>query len=288
MTLSTANPEILGLTSRCLAYIVYTSGSTGRPKGVMVEHQGVVNYALSRIDEFGLGTNSRVLQFTSLSFDVSVMEIFTALYSGASLHLLDDHMRLDRQELWEYIERHAITQAALPPAILRECKNCMLLSTQLTLISAGEELPATLVRAIQRLVPNGCIINEYGLTEITIIATSWRCPRDFNGDIVPIGRPIPNKAIYVLDKNHQPVPMAAVGELYIGGVGIARGYLNRPELTANMFLPDPFSGKKDARMYKTGDLVRYLPDGNIIFLGRNDQVKIRSVTRSTRLALGGC
>ncbi|KAF9351752.1 hypothetical protein BGX34_000381 [Mortierella sp. NVP85] len=273
---STANPEALELTSRHLAYIIYTSGSTGWPKGVMVQHQGVVNYALSRIDEFDLGTNSRVLQFTSLSFDVSVMEIFTAFFSGAGLHLLEDHIRLDRQELWRYIESHAITQAVLPPAILQECKNCSPLSTQLTLISAGEELPATLVRALQRLIPNGRIINEYGPTEITIIATHWECPCDFNDDIVPIGRPVPNKTIYILDKDQRPVPIGAVGELYIGGVGVARGYYNRPELTSKIFLPDPFTGNKDSRMYKTGDLARYLPDGNIVYLGRNDhQIKIR-------------
>ncbi|KAK3815515.1 MAG: Non-ribosomal peptide synthetase module [Benniella sp.] len=273
---STVDPEPFGLTSRHLAYVIYTSGSTGRPKGVMVEHQGVVNYALSRIDEFDLGANSRVLQFTSLSFDVSVMEMFTAFYSGASLHLLEDHTRLDRQELWGYIERHAITQAVLPPAILKECKNCSPLRTHLTLISAGEELPATLVRALQRLVPNGRVINEYGPTEITIIATSRRCPSDFNDDVVPIGRPIPNKTTYLLDKNQQPVPIGAIGELYIGGVGIARGYYNQPELTSKAFLPDPFTINKDARMYKTGDLARYLPDGNIVYLGRNDhQVKIR-------------
>jgi len=273
---SVENPKALGLTSRRLAYIVYTSGSTGQPKGVMIEHQGVVNYALSRIDDFDLDSSSRMLQFTSMSFDVSVMEMFTAFYSGASLHLLQDSTRLDRQELWRYIERHVITHAALPPAVLQECKNCSPLNTRMTLISAGEELPAALVRALQRLVLNGRIINEYGPTEITIIATHWKCPRDFKDDIVPIGRPIANKKAYILDKNRQPVPRGAIGELYIGGVGVARGYLNRPDLTSKAVLHDPFADDKDARMYKTGDLARYRSDGNIIFLGRNDhQVKIR-------------
>ncbi|KAF9343813.1 hypothetical protein BGX34_006338, partial [Mortierella sp. NVP85] len=247
LSLPTVDPDVPGLTSRHLAYIVYTSGSTGRPKGVMIEHQGVVNYALSRIGDFGLDKNSRALQFTSLNFDVSVMEIFTAFYSGASLHLLDDHTRLDRQELWGYIERHAITLAVLPPAVLQECKNCSPLTMRLTLVSAGEELPAPLIRAIQRLIPNGRIINEYGPTEITIIATSWICPHDFKDETVPIGRPIANKRLYVLDKHQQPVPMGAVGELYIGGVGVARGYLNRLDLTAKVFLPDPFAGNDDAR-----------------------------------------
>jgi thioesterase domain-containing protein len=243
----------------------------------MIEHQGVVNFALSRIADYGLDANSRMLQFSSLNFDLSVMETFTAFYSGASLHLLHDSTRLDRQELWKYIEQHSITQAILPPAILQECKNCPPLDTRLTLISCGEELPATLLRALQPLVPNGSIINEYGPSETAIGDIAWRSPQEkFGGDIVPVGRPIGNKRIYLLDKNGQPVPMGAIGELYIGGVGMARGYLNRPELTANAFLPDPFAGDKDARMYKTGDLARYLPDGNIIFLGRNDhQVKIR-------------
>ncbi|KAK3817438.1 MAG: Non-ribosomal peptide synthetase module [Benniella sp.] len=270
------DPKALGLTSRHLAYIVYTSGSTGQPKGVMVEHQGVVNYILSRIHAFELDTNSRVLQFASLSFDMSLIDIFTALHSGASLHLLEDRVRLDRQALWGYIQEHSITQAVLPPAILQECKNCPPLSMRLTLISAGEELPVTLLRTLQSLIPNGCIINEYGPTETTIVTTSWKSTRNFSGDIVPVGRPIANKRTYILDRNRRPVPRGAIGELYIGGVGVARGYLNRPALTSKAFLPDPFANDKKARMYKTGDLARYLPDGNIIFLGRNDhQVKIR-------------
>ncbi|KAF9344056.1 hypothetical protein BGX34_006036, partial [Mortierella sp. NVP85] len=273
---STVNPEALELTSRHLAYIVYTSGSTGRPKGVMIEHRGVVNYSLSRIEDYDINSNSQVLQFSSLNFDLSVMEMFTTFFSGASLHLLEDRLRLDRKELWEYIERHTITLAMLPPAILRECKSCTPLYTGLTLISTGEELPASLVRALQPLIPNGRIINEYGATEVTVNGTNWKCPRDFSGDIVPVGRPMANNTAYLLDRNRQPVPMGAVGEIYIGGVGVARGYLNRPELTSKVFLSDPFAGDKDAKMYKTGDLGRYLHDGNIVHLGRNDhQVKIR-------------
>ncbi|KAK3807010.1 MAG: Non-ribosomal peptide synthetase module [Benniella sp.] len=273
---STVNPEVRALTSCHLAYIIYTSGSTGQPKGVMVEHRGVVNYALSRINEFNLDANSRVLQFASLSFDMSLIDIFTALYSGASLHLLEDHIRLDRDELWRYIQEHSITQAVLPPAILQECKNCPPLSTRLTLVCAGEELSATLLHALQSLIPNGCVMNEYGPTEATIVSTNWKSSREFKGDFVPIGRPIANKRVYILDEHRQPVPLGVIGELYIGGVGIARGYLNRPELTAKVFLPDPFARDKGARMYKTGDLAQYLPDGNILFLGRNDQqVKIR-------------
>ncbi|KAF9981875.1 hypothetical protein BGZ65_003475, partial [Modicella reniformis] len=270
------NPETPRLTSRHLAYVIYTSGSTGNPKGVMIEHRGFVEYILSRIGDLGLDGSSRVLQFSSLNFDLSAMDIFTAFYSGASLHLLDNHTRLDRSRLWDYIERHSITQAVMPPAILQECKGCPPLSTRLTLVSCGEELQASLLRALCSLIPHGTIINDYGPTESTVIATTWKSPTAFNGHIVPIGRPIANKKIYILDDHGRPVPLGVVGELYIGGVGIARGYLNLPELTVKVFVPDPFTRETDARMYKTGDLARYLPDGNLLFLGRNDhQVKIR-------------
>ncbi|KAF9954392.1 hypothetical protein BGZ65_004045, partial [Modicella reniformis] len=271
------NPDVSSLAPHHLAYVVYTSGSTGRPKGVMIEHRGVVNYALSRIKDYGLDGFSRVLQFSSLNFDLSAIETFTALYSGASLHLLDNRTRLDRKELWDYMKRHLITQAVLPPAILQECKDCAPMSTRLTLVSCGEELPTSLLRELRLLVPKGTIINEYGPSETAIGDIAWRCPdQGFDGDMVPIGRPLNNKRIYILDKHGQPSPLGAVGELYIGGVGVARGYLNLPELTAEVFLQDSFSGDPDARMYKTGDLARYLPDGNIVFLGRNDhQVKIR-------------
>jgi pristinamycin I synthase-3/4 len=243
----------------------------------MIEHQGVVSYALSRIEDYGLNAASRMLQFSSLNFDLSVIETFTAFYSGASLYLLDNDTRLDRTRLWTFMEQHSITQAVLPPAILQECKKCAPLSTKLTLISCGEELPASLLRALRPLVPHGVILNEYGPSETAIGDTAWRCPKDgFDGDTVPVGRPLGNKRIYILDKHGRPSPLGAVGELYIGGVGVARGYLNRPDLTAKAFIPDPFTDDADARMYKTGDLARYLPDGNIIFLGRNDhQVKIR-------------
>ncbi|KAF9208719.1 hypothetical protein BGZ49_007793 [Haplosporangium sp. Z 27] len=271
------NPNVSGLTSRHLAYVVYTSGSTGRPKGVMIEHQGVVSYALSRIADYSVDASSRFLQYSSLNFDLSVIESMPTFYSGASLHILDDRTRLDRDELWKYIERNSITQAVLPPAILQECKGCKPLSSNFTLISCGEALPAPLLRALHHLVPNGTIINEYGPTETAIGDVAWISPDpNFDGDIVPVGRPLHNKRLYILDKHCQPTPLGAVGELYIGGVGVARGYLNRPDLTAQVFLPDPFSSVPEARMYKTGDLAKYMPDGNLIFLGRNDhQVKIR-------------
>ncbi|KAK3816004.1 MAG: Non-ribosomal peptide synthetase module [Benniella sp.] len=270
------NPHVPGLTSSNLAYIIYTSGSTGKPKGVMIEHRGVVNLIHGRPESFGISTSSRALLFTSLSFDHSVSEIFSALTGGACLHLVQDEIRLDRPKLWEYFEQHSITHTSITPTLLQDSKDSPSLKTPLTFIIMGETLPATLIPQVQKAIPNGNIINEYGPTETTVATTIWKCPNNFQSDIVPIGRPIPNKTMYLLDEHQQPVPMGATGELYIGGVGVARGYLNRAELTAKTFLPDPFSEDRDARMYKTGDLARYLPDGNIMFLGRNDhQVKIR-------------
>ncbi|KAF9143358.1 hypothetical protein BGX20_007144, partial [Mortierella sp. AD010] len=134
----------------------------------------------------------------------------------------------------------------------------------------GEALSTSLVQQLRILVPNGSVINDYGPTETSVAATVWKCPQYFNGNIVPIGRPINNKRIYILDATCQPVPLGAVGELYIGGVGVARGYLNRSELTNERFISDLFTEDTGARMYRTGDLAYYLPDGNLAYLGRND------------------
>ncbi|KAK3805290.1 MAG: hypothetical protein J3Q66DRAFT_423006 [Benniella sp.] len=273
---SKTNPQVPELASFNLAYIIYTSGSTGKPKGVMIEHRGVVNLIHRRPELFGISTSSRVVQFTSLNFDHSVSEIFSTLTSGASLHLIQDDIRLDQHRLWDYLKRHSITHVSLTPALLQSSKDIPTMDTVQLLIIMGEALPAELVRSIQPLVPRGSILNSYGPTEITVSAITWKCPQNFMSDIVPIGRPIANKTIYLLDKHQQPVPLGAVGELYIGGTGVGRGYLKRSDLTAKVFLPDPFSKEDNARMYKTGDLARYLADGNIVFLGRNDhQVKIR-------------
>ncbi|KAF9344274.1 hypothetical protein BGX34_005828, partial [Mortierella sp. NVP85] len=270
------NPRVPGLVSSNLAYIIYTSGSTGKPKGVMVEHQGLSNLVMTRHDLNGINASSRLLQFFSFAFDGCVVDIFMTLCCGGSLHLLPDTIRIDPAQLWNYLERESITQVVLTPSVLQNCKSLPPLNTALTLTFAGEATNSALLRTIRSLLPNGRVANDYGPTEATVSAIAWRCPPDFDSDIVPIGRPIANKKVYLLDDHLQPVPMGAVGELYIGGVGVARGYLNRPELTAKAFLSDPFVEGKDARMYKTGDLARYLPDGNIIFLGRNDhQVKIR-------------
>ncbi|KAF9348047.1 hypothetical protein BGX26_000500 [Mortierella sp. AD094] len=273
---SVVNPEVHGVMPNHLAYVIYTSGSTGKPKGVMIEHQGVTNLAMSRPLVSGISSSSKVLQFFSFSFDGSVHDIWSALCFGGSLHVLADHVRQDTSLLWAYLEEHSITHALLTPAVLQDCKNLVPLRTPLKITLGGEALSPALLRSLRVLIPNGSIANDYGPTEATVDAISWKCPDDFGDDMVPIGRPNPNKRIYVLDSYRRPAPIGAVGELYIAGSGIARGYLNRPDLTEMAFLPDVFAADGESRMYKTGDLVRYLPDGNLMFLGRNDyQVKIR-------------
>jgi amino acid adenylation domain-containing protein/non-ribosomal peptide synthase protein (TIGR01720 family) len=269
-----SNPHVPGLTARHLAYVIYTSGSTGTPKGVMVEHRGVVNLVQAQMACFGVHPSSRVLQFASFSFDASTWEIVMALVCGASLYLPPETARHDRNDLWDYLMRYAITHAVLPPALLQDGEELPSLGMPLRLILGGESPSMTLLRT---LIHQGVVVfNAYGPTETTVCATAWASSRDLSGEVVPIGRPIANTRIYLLDAYGQPVPLGAVGELYIGGVGVARGYLNRPELTAECFLPDPFCESEGARIYRTGDLARCRPDGNLEFVGRNDyQVKIR-------------
>ncbi|WP_373568275.1 amino acid adenylation domain-containing protein [Bradyrhizobium cajani] len=266
---SDPDPRALGLTSRHLAYVIYTSGSTGTPKGVMVEHRGLVNLSLAQIGLFGVCCNSRVMQFASFGFDASASELVMAFGSGATLHLPADELRQASNKLSDYLRSEAITHATLPPALLQGSQKLEGLGSQV-LILAGELPKAELIRS---LAP-ASIINAYGPTEATVCAATWSCPDGFDGAIVPIGRPIANTRVYLLDGHGGLVPFGAVGELCIGGAGVARGYLNRPELTAERFMASPFVDGD--RLYRTGDLARYLPDGNLEFLGRNDdQVKIR-------------
>jgi amino acid adenylation domain-containing protein len=273
---SSTNPRLVHLTPRHLAYVIYTSGSTGKPKGVLIEHHGAVHLICDEIELFGIASRSRIVQFTSLSFDNSVSEIFSSLSSGASLYLLQDNVRLDKHRLWDFINEHSITYVSLTPTMLQGCQDMPPLSTLQTVISMGEAMPPTLLQALKVMAPNSSIFNAYGPTETTVGALIWKHSTDHCGDIVPIGRPYANQHVYLLDERGRPVPLGATGELFIGGVGVARGYLNRPDLTSERFLPDPFAGDPNARMYKTGDLGRYLPDGNMLYLGRNDsQVKIR-------------
>ncbi|MCG1055168.1 AMP-binding protein, partial [Mycetohabitans sp. B5] len=192
---ATANPHVPELLSSHLAYVIYTSGSTGTPKGVMVEHRSVVNLVQAQIGCFDICPFSRILQFASLGFDVNASETFIALNSGASLYLPPDTARHDRTELWRYLEKHAITYADIPPALLQAGDDLPHLNIPLTLILGGEAPSATLLR---NLVRQGAVVfNAYGPTETTICSTVWRGLQDFNGEVVPIGRPLANTRIYL-------------------------------------------------------------------------------------------
>ncbi len=271
-------PHQLGLNAEHLAYVMYTSGSTGKPKGVMIHHRGVVNLATALAQRIDLGPQDRMLQFSSLSFDASVDEIFATLACGAALVLRTDAWLTGAQEFWSLCGANQISVMDLPTqfwAQLAQEKAPAPKSVRLIMIG-GDALSASAQEAwFATAGHRPRLLNTYGPTEITVCATFHEVSADQN-DWRTIGRPLANTKIYILDSSMQLAPLGVVGELYIGGAGVARGYLNRPDLTTERFLPDPFCDHTDAWMYKTGDLVRYLPDGNLEFLGRNDhQVKIR-------------
>ncbi|MBP5971596.1 amino acid adenylation domain-containing protein [Brasilonema sp. CT11] len=250
-----------------LANVIYTSGSTGRPKGVMVEHKGLCNLAQAQIQTFGVNSDSRVLQFASFSFDASISEILMTLGSGATLYLGTKDSLLPGQPLIERLRDYSITHITLPPSALAVMSQEELPALQ-TIIVAGEACSFELIR--QWSVGRN-FFNAYGPTEASVCATIAKCTLE--DEKISIGRAIANTQVYILDENLQPVPVGVPGELHIGGVGLARGYLNRPELTQEKFIFNPFGS---GRLYKTGDKARYLPDGNIEYIGRIDnQVKIR-------------
>jgi amino acid adenylation domain-containing protein len=274
---SAENPDRRA-TAENLAYVIYTSGSTGQPKGVEVPHRAVlrllfgVNYA--RFD-----AARTFLQLAPASFDASIFELWGALLHGARCVLFPGAIP-DPTELGTLLHQHKITTlwltASLFNAVIDEAPEA--LSGVRQLLIGGEALSAPHVRCALSRLPEMEIINGYGPTESTTFACCYPIPPQLDGSInsIPIGRPIGNTEVYLLDRHLSPVPIGIPGELHIGGDGLARGYLNRPELTAEKFIPHPFSSRPGARLYKTGDLARYLPDGNIEFLGRLDhQVKIR-------------
>ncbi|TCP59139.1 amino acid adenylation domain-containing protein [Tumebacillus sp. BK434] len=253
-----------------LAYIIYTSGSTGRPKGVQLEHRGLTNLTLAQIESFGISAESRLLQFASFSFDASVSEIFTALVSGATLHMASRDELLPGADLIQLLQEQEISVVTLPPSVLALLPSDQFPALQ-TVVSAGEACSAELVRA---WAPGRTFINAYGPTETTVCATLATLGPD---TVRPhIGQPITGAEIYILDDHLQAVPVGVAGEIYIGGIGVARGYLNRPELTDAAFVAHPFRTEPGARLYKSGDLGRWQQDGTIEYLGRRDhQVKIR-------------
>ncbi|MFZ5515903.1 MAG: amino acid adenylation domain-containing protein [Candidatus Zhuqueibacterota bacterium] len=263
----------LTLSEDNLAYVIYTSGSTGRPKGTLLSHKGFSNFITAFIREMGVSQDSRVLQFASISFDASVAEIYLALLSGAALYVARQETLLSVVDLSRYLQEQGITAVSLPPSMLTLLSEQGLPALE-AVISAGEACTRDIA---DRWAQNRRFLNGYGPTEGTVGAT-WNVIREIPEGVtnISIGKAIQNKKIYILDQNLNPAPVGIAGELHIGGVGLARGYLNRPDLTAEKFIPNPFINKVGERMYRSGDLARYLPDGNIEFLGRIDhQVKIR-------------
>lgn len=257
-----------------LAYVIYTSGSTGRPKGVEVEHRNLANFLMTTRNAPGLSRQDVLLAVTTVSFDIAGLELWLPLIVGASVIIASCDEAMDAHRLMNLLEESRVTVMQATPATWR-----MLLaagwmgSSRLKVLCGGESLSSSL--AYELLARCGSVWNMYGPTE----TTTWSSLHQVKGvetAVVPIGRPIGNTTMYVLDRNMEPVPVGVRGELYIGGAGVARGYLGAPQLTAERFVANAFSRDTDARLYRTGDIVRQRQDGNIEFLGRNDsQIKVR-------------
>jgi amino acid adenylation domain-containing protein len=262
-----------------LAYMIYTSGSTGNPKGSLIDHRAVVNRLNGMQDEYGLTTTDRVLQKTPFTFDVSVWEFFWTLLRGATLVMARPEGHKDPLYLIDLIKQQQISTLHFVPSVLQfvlaasDFSECTSLQR---LFTGGESLTHEVQQRFFSQHATAELHHLYGPTEATIDATYWRCRRGGQQESVPIGFPVGNMQVYVLDSSLQPVPLGVVGELYIGGVQLARGYRNRFPLTAETFIPNPFSRNSGHRLYRTGDLGRYRADGAVQFVGRRDnQVKVR-------------
>ncbi|MCP5046012.1 MAG: amino acid adenylation domain-containing protein, partial [bacterium] len=258
-----------------LAYIIYTSGSTGKPKGVMIEHVSVVNLVFTQRRRFGIDERDRVLQFSAIGFDASVEQIFIALSSGAGLVLVDKETLLDPLQFEAFVSMRSITHIHAVPSFL-DTINIRYSSSLKRIISGGDICPVSLAKRLSRF-PGCDFYNEYGPTETTVTSVEMKIERvDEALQRLPIGRPVGNTQVYLLDKWDNPVPVGVAGEMVIGGAGVARGYLNRPELTKEKFEVRSSKFALSSPLYRTGDLARWLSDGNIEFLGRLDfQIKIR-------------
>jgi amino acid adenylation domain-containing protein len=276
--LPATNPRVEALGPGHPAYVIYTSGSTGRPKGVVVEHHGLVNRLEWMRREYAVTADDRVLHKTSFGFDVSVWELFLPLLAGARMVVAPPGAHRDAAALVELIIREGVTLLHFVPSLLDaflETEGVEACTSIRAVISSGEALPRPLARRFFGRLRCG-LHNLYGPTEATIDVTHWACEPESELPFVPIGRPVANTRVYVLDSGLEPVPAGVVGELYLGGVQVARGYLNRRALTAEKFVPDPFGGAPGARLYRTGDLARFMAGGAVEFLGRADhQVKVR-------------
>ena len=269
---SSDNPAV-PLLPRNGAYLIYTSGTTGTPKGVLVEHGGFTNMVQYQIERFAIRADDRAMQFASISFDASMSELFLALLAGACVAPIPRSASDDSDAFLRFLESERITVATLPPSFMRSIGPQALAPLRL-LVTAGEAAAPEICTQIARTAR---CINAYGPTEASVCVSchSVSADADYRAG-VPIGSPISNDQVYILDSALNPVPIGIPGELCVGGVGVARGYLNHPDLTANVFRPDPFSSIPGGRLYHTGDLARWLPDGEIELQGRQDQqVKIR-------------
>ncbi|HEX9936892.1 MAG TPA: amino acid adenylation domain-containing protein, partial [Longimicrobium sp.] len=274
-----SNPRRGALTPENLAYVIYTSGSTGQPKGVMNGHRGVINLLAWGERHWELTAGDAVLQRTSLSFDVSVRELFSPLLAGARLVLLRPGGQREVDYLVDVARRQEVStmvltvshmQAFLEHPGLEEC------SSLRRIVLGGESIAVGMVAELRARLPGARLYHEYGPTEATVTSTARICGAEGEAPGASIGKPVSNARVYLLDARGEPVPVGVAGELYVGGAGVARGYLGRPELTAERFVADPFSADPGARMYRTGDLGRWLADGTVEFLGRVDtQVKVR-------------
>lgn len=272
-----------GVAPEHLAYIIYTSGSTGKPKGVTIEHRGAVNTIIDINDRFGIGSADRVLNVCSLNFDLSVYDVFGLLATGGAIVIPEASIAPNPAHWLELMQRERITVWNSAPPVMQLFMSYVAGQSEVSLpalriaMLSGDWIPITLPEQIKSVAENVRVISLGGATEASIWSIYYPIEAvDPTWKSIPYGRPLANQQFYVLDSRLQPMPIGVAGELHIGGIGVARSYFNRPELTEQKFIPDPFSTEPDARLYKTGDLGRYLPDGNIEFLGRLDhQVKIR-------------
>jgi amino acid adenylation domain-containing protein len=274
------NPRHAALTPDHLAYVIYTSGSTGLPKGVMVAHRSLVNVLTWMQGAWGLGAREVVLQKTPYSFDASLRELIPPLLVGARMVMARPGGHRDAAYLLQTVRAERVTTLHFVPSMLQalveeaDFNRCTSLER---VVCGGEALPRALVERFHAAVPGARLYNVYGPTEAAVDVTAWSCAAERGKEgSIPIGVPMTNTRLYVLDRAGEPVPVGVAGELYIGGVQVARGYLNRAALTADRFVPDRFGGEAGGRLYRTGDLARWRPDGAIDFLGRGDaQVKVR-------------
>jgi amino acid adenylation domain-containing protein len=274
-------------TTDSIAYVIYTSGSTGKPRGVLLPHRGLANHNQSAIALYDLKPQDRVLQFSSISFDIAIEEIFPALMCGAGIVLKTDSFSLQASEFLQWIEQQQVSVLDLPTAFWHElvhqleASNGVALPSGLRLVILGGEKASTKAYRVWEKFAGSRVrlINTYGPTEASVIVSAFepaRFPDATLGDSLPLGHPVANAQIHLLDEDLKPVPRGSAGELHIGGPPLAIGYLNQPERTAQKFIADPFSSDSSARLYRTGDLARYAADGMLEFLGRVDfQVKIR-------------